>query len=381
MSCRRISTTTEPRILLLGDYSNCHCTLAKGLRNLGCNVTVASDGSGWMNVKRDLNLNRSKGLTGGLLHFLDLRYGWLSGSLKGYDIVALKNPSFLDLRPGPTRLIYDWLRHNNGKIFLTSMSTDCAFLDMLQSNKSPLIYNEWFINGKPNRLYIHDKKQWDSWHGKEIQSLHNYVFDTVDGAVSILYEYQMAMEFRLGKDRTCYGGIPIEIPDKPVDIPENPDKIRLFLGRDKSRKLLKGSDLLEYAASEIVSRHPENLEFTLIENRPFAEFQSLLSESHIVLDQIYSYTPATTALMAMANGQVTVSGGEPDFYDFIDEHHNRPVVNAPLTLDGIVNTLENLISEPTMIRKRGLDSRDFVIKHNDVTEVAKRFLNFWLSKS
>ena len=32
------------KILLLGDYSNCQHSLATGLRSLGCEVTLVSDG-------------------------------------------------------------------------------------------------------------------------------------------------------------------------------------------------------------------------------------------------------------------------------------------------------------------------------------------------
>ncbi|MBF0951544.1 MAG: glycosyltransferase family 1 protein, partial [Alloprevotella tannerae] len=37
------------RILLIGDYSNVHATLLKGLRELGHDVLLASDGDGWKN--------------------------------------------------------------------------------------------------------------------------------------------------------------------------------------------------------------------------------------------------------------------------------------------------------------------------------------------
>ena len=37
------------RILLLGEYSNVHATLAEGLRMLGHEVTVASNGDFWKN--------------------------------------------------------------------------------------------------------------------------------------------------------------------------------------------------------------------------------------------------------------------------------------------------------------------------------------------
>ena len=46
------------RILLLGDYSNVHATLADGLRQLGHTVVVASDGDGWKNYPRDVDLAR-----------------------------------------------------------------------------------------------------------------------------------------------------------------------------------------------------------------------------------------------------------------------------------------------------------------------------------
>ena len=44
------------RILLLGEYSGLHCSLADGLRALGHEVCVASDGCGWKNYPRDIAL-------------------------------------------------------------------------------------------------------------------------------------------------------------------------------------------------------------------------------------------------------------------------------------------------------------------------------------
>ena len=37
------------KILLIGDCSGVHSTLARGLRSLGHEVCVASDGGGWQN--------------------------------------------------------------------------------------------------------------------------------------------------------------------------------------------------------------------------------------------------------------------------------------------------------------------------------------------
>ena len=54
------------RILLLGEYSNVHNTLAKGLRQLGHTVTVVSNGDFWKNYPRDIDVARPSGRLGGL---------------------------------------------------------------------------------------------------------------------------------------------------------------------------------------------------------------------------------------------------------------------------------------------------------------------------
>ena len=49
------------KILLLGEYSNVHATLADGLRKLGHQVTVLSNGDFWKNYPRDIDLVRKPG--------------------------------------------------------------------------------------------------------------------------------------------------------------------------------------------------------------------------------------------------------------------------------------------------------------------------------
>ncbi len=46
------------KILLLGDASNYHATLAHALRLEGHDVTLASSGSGWMRTHRDIDISR-----------------------------------------------------------------------------------------------------------------------------------------------------------------------------------------------------------------------------------------------------------------------------------------------------------------------------------
>lgn len=371
------SRSSIMKILLLGDYSNCHNALAVGLRRLGCDVTVASDGSTWQQTGRQVDLARKPGKLGGLQLYLKAQ-NLFRRSLSGYDVVAINDVNFMYLKPARLREIFDVLKKKNGKIFLTAMSTDIAYLDMLQSPEMPLRYSEWFVGGEPSRYHLANRELWEQWHAPVLTDYQNYVFDNIDGAVSVLYEYHLGMKRRLGADRAFYGGLPIDTAAfSPVELPENPEKVRLFLGRDRKRKMMKGSDYLEIAAQRVVRKYPDRAELVIVENRPFAEFIQLLRSAHVVLDQIYSYTPATTALMAMAYGLNTVSGAEPEYYDFIGETANRPIINAPIELDALTGTLEQIVLNGKEIRSRGVSSRRFVEQHNDSTVVARRFLDAW----
>lgn len=371
---------SQAKILLLGDYSNCQHSLAIGLRRLGCDVTLISDGTRWMNCERDIDISRKDGKLGGLELYLKLKYG-IHNRLKGYDIVSIHDPNFVRLRPARLKPLYDRLRCENGAVFLNAMSNDLPFLDMLASPDCPLRYSEWFIGQQPNRLFIQKQETWRSWHTTDLIEYHSYVYDRLDGAVGALYEYYKALERALPSDKIAYGGIPIDLNSfEPVTLPQDIGRVRLFLGRDRTRKLLKGSDYLEIAAKRVIERHPDKAELIIVENRPYAEFKELLRSAHVVLDQIYSYTPATTALMAMAYGLNVVSGAEPEYYDFIGEYENRPIINAPIDLDALTDTIERIVLHPEEIAERGRRSREFVEKHNSCETVAKRYLDFWLKR-
>lgn len=371
----------NPRILLLGDYSNCHRALATGLRRLGCDVTVMSNGSMWQNCERDIDISRRPGKFGGLQLYLKAKYQ-LHKYLRGYDIVSIHDPNFLTLRPRRLKPLFDRLVRENGSVFLNAMSTDRYYLEMCADPAGPLRYSEWFVGSEPSRHHLANLDNWQKWHTKEISDYHKYVYSKLDGAVAVLYEYYLGLGYGLPPEKIAYGGIPIDTSAlEPVDLAARQrDKIRIFLGRDRTRKLQKGTDLLEIASRRVVERHPDKAELVIVENRPYDEFIGLLRSADIVLDQIYSYTPATTALLAMAYGLNVVSGAEPDYYDFIGETENRPIINAPLDVDALTGTIEDVILHPEEIAERGRRSREFVVKHNDCVTVAWRYLNFWLQR-
>jgi len=370
------------KILLMGDYSNCHRTLATGLRRMGHDVTVASNGSGWMDTERDISLCRPfRGKAGGLALWLDIMHRRRK-SLCGYDIVAVNNPIMVELRPERCRAIFDLLKAGNRSIFLTAMGTDSVYARECVNPSSPLSYNEWRMFGSPTPLALECEPRLRQWMRAPLAEVCGYVYDSIDGAATVLYEYDIAVRKRLGDDATAYIGIPIDTESIRFDeTEERPEKVRIFLGRHRNRLAEKGTDILEHAAREVVSRHSRSAELIIVENRPYDEYLKLLHSAHIVLDQLYSYTPATNAMLAMTMGKTVVSGGENAFYDFIGESDNRPIVNVvPGDYAGTVRAIENLVRQPESLRARGFRSREFVVRHNDVDTVARRAMDFWTKR-
>lgn len=377
-----MSDSPKYRILLLGDYSNMHSQLGRTLRAAGHDVTVMSEGSGFQDTRRDIDISRRKGRLGGAI--LTARCLWpLHRYMRGYDIVAIQNPHFLHLRPRRLRYFFDRLRGENRAVFLTAAGADEFYIREALDAASVLRYNEYRIGDRPAPFAVENPRRLTEWQRPEMMSYADHVYDSVDGVVTALYEYDVAVRRRLGRDsdKVAYGGIPIDtgaLPFSPMNFSDG--NVRLFLGRHRGRLAEKGTDILERAARRVADSSHGRVVLEIVENRPYDEYSRILKDSHIVLDQVYSYSPATNAMIAMSRGIATVSGGEPDFYDFIGEPALRPVINAVPYEDTLTDILHAVTADTDALALRGRQSRDFVVRHNDAAVVADRFLRFWESR-
>ena len=110
------------KILLLGEYSNVHNTLARGLRELGHSVTVVSNGDFWKNYPRDIDVSRRPGKLGGVL--LMAKIYALLPRLRGYDIVQFINPMFFELKAERLFSLFHYIKKHNKKLVLCGFGMD-----------------------------------------------------------------------------------------------------------------------------------------------------------------------------------------------------------------------------------------------------------------
>jgi len=358
------------RILLLGEYSNLHATLADGLRKLGHEVLVVSDGTNIYNYKRDISLYRHGTGIGATLRYLS-KLLYTLPKLRNFDIVQLINPDFISLKAERQFGIYDYLRRHNRKIVLGAFGNDwqwvkCGLVDHI------FRYGEFNV-GNQLRTNEYTQRVIREWKDSEKGRLSQYIANDCDAIVSCLYEYQACYE-RDYPQKTTFIPLPIK-PKTDIVIHHNRknERVKFFLGIKRSLMEYKGTDIFYEALQRIQKQHPDRCTVVIVEDLPFDEYIKTMSQQDVILDQAYSYTPAMNALEAMSRGLICVGGGEEENYEIINEHELRPIINILPDVENVYQALEQLILHPERIPALQEESVAYVKKHHDYIDVARKY--------
>lgn len=354
------------KILLIGEYSNLHNTLAEGLRQLGHEVTVASNGDFWKNYPRDIDLERELGRIGGVKLMAKIMASL--PKLRGYDIVQLINPMFVELKAQWNLLLYKYLKRNNRKIVLGAFGMDHYWVSTCV-NEMPLRYSDFNI-GSTLRTNREAMKERADWMDTPKARLNQLIAAECDAIVPCLYEYWRCYQ-PIFPDKTHFIPLPIKLPH-PAPRPAE-GKLKLFIGINKSRSAYKGTDIMLQAAKDMAAKHSDKIDLRVAESVPFNEYQHLMDGSDAILDQLYSYTPSMNSLLAMSKGIIDIGGGEPENYEILNERHLRPIVNVTPSYDSVCRAIESLLDNKEKVTQLKNDSQRYVALHHDYIKVAKQY--------
>ena len=366
------------KILLIGEYSNVHTTLAKGLKALGHQVCVMSDGDSWKNYPRDIDVARQPGKIGGI-KLLAKVYSLLP-KLKEYDIVQLINPMFLELKAEHLFHIYRYLRKHNKRVVLGAFGMDYYWVHEC-TTAMPLRYSDFNI-GKELRTNEDAVKEQNDWMGTAKEKLNRMIAEDCDAIVSGLYEYQVCYK-PFFPAKITFIPYPIKLKDESfTKLPKGPkvsEVLKVFIGISKKRSAYKGTDIMLKAAQDIQKKYSDRICLQIAEGIPFSQYVSMMQESDVILDQLYSYTPAMNALEAMSRGIVVVGGGEPENYDILNEQELRPIINVLPNYESVFHELEQLVLHPERISVLKRQSIDYIQKHHDYLKVARQYEHLYQS--
>ena len=376
------------KVLLLGDYSNVHWTLAEGLRKLGHEATVVSDGDYWKGYQRDVNLRRRSTSKWDSLRYL-WDCIWLMPRLTGYDVVQLINPLFLDFKPERIWPFYRYIRKHNKMLVMGAFGMDYYWVKTCMDCKT-FRYSDFNIGSRSRADEPQNRVLIDEWLKGEKGRLCQRVAQDCDAIVAGLYEYKVVYD-QWFPEKTEF--IPMPIPDHPHPLLEEggqklPDgtpllkegsRVVFFIGIQQGRSAYKGTDVMLRALERVKAKYPERCKIVKVESVPFEEYKRLMNQCDVLLDQLYSYTPAMNALQAMSQGLVVVGGGEPENYEILGETELRPIINVRPDENDVFEKLEHLVLHPELLPELKRQSVEYVRRHHDYVQIAQQYVDFWKS--
>lgn len=363
------------RILLLGEYSRLHLTLAEKLREEGHFVLLVSDGDGYKNYERDIDISRNgnnliESVRDTICIVKRIR------SFKNFDVVQLINPCFTTLNARVNKYLFNCLAKNNKRIYLGAFGVDSVWLNAAQDHKL-FRYSEFQIFGERTNITFNAEIE-KKWKNTYREVLNKYIAKKCNGIIACLYEYYEAYKQDYNP-KLSYIPLPINIESiSYIPLREEPEKVCFFIGIDSHRQEFKGSDKLLKMLNKLKKNYPEDVEVIMVESIPYNEYIVLMQKSHVVLDQIYSYSPSVNPLQAMAMGKIVVSGGEPEIYALLQySEATYPILNVLPQENDIYRVLEYIIKHKDMLPTWSEQSRKFVETYHDANKVAKQYVQVW----
>ena len=384
------------KILLIGEFSRFHSSLKEGLEKLGHEVLLVGTSNGFKGYSVDINID-NKFLKNRFTIFLnkaflkllkiDLRaFGQTLAFIK--NIHKLKNYERVQLiheapitEGSPLLNIYvlKKVMKNNKNLFQLSAGDDSVNMKYAFEGKfkysiaTPLMENgdDEFISKRYKRFYRFTTKNY--------QKLIKFLNENLNGIIAVDMDYHIPL---LGHQK--YLGLipgPINI-DKLNYIPiVIKDKIKIFHGINNESYYHKGNNFFEDALAIISKKYKDLVEITTVRSLPYNEYINIYNESHILLDQVYSYDQGYNALEAMAKGKVVFTGAEQEFLDYYNLKENEVCINALPNVASIVEELESLILNPERIEEISKNARKFVEKEHHYIKIAQKYIDVWDANS
>lgn len=363
------------KILLIGEYSRLHLTLMENLRSKGHQVLLISDGDGYKDYHRDIDIKRKDGNI--LQKIKDyIRIIKVIKSVKGYDIVQLINPCFTTLNVKVNKYLYKYIAKHNKKVYLGAFGVDYYWI-IAAKDIDIFRYSEYHINQE--KISIDYAMQIErKWTSPNFKNLNLDIAKGCQGIIACLYEYYIAYKKDFG-NKIKYIPLPIDLKMlNYTPINDIPEVVAFFIGIDRDRNQFKGTDILLNTLRKLKEKYPDQVKILVAESVAYDLYLSMIAEAHIVLDQIYSYSPSINPLQAMAMGKIVVSGGEPEIYDLLANKTNVfPIHNVLPNEGSIFLVLENILLNKQYIPEWSRQSRLFVEQNHDANLITDEYLRDW----
>lgn len=370
------------KILLIGEYSGVHSTLAHALRGFGHQVTLCSDGDSYKNFSRDITI-KSKNVNGKfsvLLRLVNEFFGTkglylyfknrtVINRFSNYDVVQIINPVALDCFGSVANfLLLKKILKKNTSLFMCALGDDTQWVNACLSKSfkySPLDR----LSIRNFHRYLYSLKY---IYGLFFSSLNSLCLENSKKIIPGLIDYKLAYK----NNSKCTEVVPIPIlkrlfsPPQPTTYP-----VKIFHGWQEGKELKKGNDIFHNVVLKLQDELGSSLvSYKIVKSVPFDTYQDLFNESDIILDQCFSYGCGVNALLGLASGKVVFSGFEIPNHNWGD---GVVGVNAIPDADYLYSKLKSLVLNLDKINEIKDSAYRYALKFHDEKEIARIYIEIW----
>jgi glycosyltransferase involved in cell wall biosynthesis len=311
-----------------------------------------------------------------------------------YDVVIADHLGPTPTGPG----ILTWLRRLGWRLryygpFLRAAATCDVFIFLFGSGFRADRLDYWLLRKLGKRIVSvflgDDTRYWYAYTQEaELNGTASEIRPYLDEVLHERAEDYLAVKLATVRDAEHYSDLILSLPEmgqlqtRPymrVNIPIDLSTLRFHIPeRDvplvvhaPSVRGIKGTDYV-LAAVERLRSEGVRFDFRLVERTPNALVRELLSDSDILVDQLYSETIATLALEGLATGNAVLARYLPERSRIGPD---CPVVNV--TIDTLTARLRELILDPELRRRLAHAGRRYVEQHHAKERVTEEILR-WL---
>jgi hypothetical protein len=350
------------KVLLLGEFSGVHVNLAAGLKEMGVEAVVMSQGDGPKEFRHDIRIPDGK--------FERVRsYFDLIRNIDQYDLVQSISDGALSSRPSLTGIV---MRAISKKVpyYYMAAGDDYQYWTVGRERLEIPLFDELEKAGKSAKTSLADK-------------LRNKVFLHYSTGIIGFNEYYEAY-----RDHPKCKGIvtlPLEIDRNNVGPDWQAQKLRMFHGVQRGREADKGSFYILEAMKRLKKKYPRDVETVYTTSLPIREYQKAKGPCHILVDQTNGISYGMNALLGLAEGRVVCAGTQDkSYYDrwlsLLGIETYPPVIPLKPDTDFIFDQLERAIRDRSALERMSREGIEFVKRHHDCRIVARQFLNIWESQ-
>jgi glycosyltransferase involved in cell wall biosynthesis len=341
------------KVLLLHEFSGVHNELQAGLRAIGIDATTANFGDDFRRFPSDIYIGNTDRSHWGSVRRAAHQVG-LVGVLRGYDVIQSITASVFN--PLASWFLEAAVLKNKAQSYIyLAASGDAVYRKHVRSFQySPVL--DWYE--RPAQLR------------REMRVL-GCARRIVAGAWDYLEVYR----------REGYASkfIPFPVMTSKVQFHEIAQRPRLRVLHPLNRVAgddYKGTSHILAAFRRLESKFGRDVEFLAVGGLPFSEYMALADSCDVIVDQAYTMSYGMSAIYAMAQGKVVLSGKETATEE-LGCYADSPVINIQPSVDQIVARLEELLDQRSRLRELGFRSRQFAERYHDAIVVAEQYADVY----